>query len=282
MIRRGHSAAKAVSSAKPWREVTECKWFNGYEALSVTPTDTFTTASYDWKQCNANVIFSGREVAINSGQSKQFDLIKNKIGNAERTITNNLGAALFYAGTENDGKSIGGLQLLVADTPTTGTVGGIDRSTTAGAFYRNQYVDLSDENITISASTIWQAMNLLYRRTSRNADVVNLIVMGDTYHSYFEAACQAQQMFMNGGTEADVGFTYIMFKGAKVLYDPNCSATRAYALNTRFLKLKSHKDVNMARGEPRKPSNQDATVIPINWMGALTTSNASLQGVLTA
>ncbi len=257
------------------------KWFYGYEELSVVQSDVFTTAAFDWKQCNANVVYSGREVAVNSGPAKQFDLIKSKIRNAERTLTNNIGVALYYAGTENDGKSIGGLQLLVADDPTTGTVGGINRANANGAFYRNQIVDLSVENITISASTMFQAMNLLYRRTSRNADMVDVIVMGDTYHSYFESACQAQQQFMSG-KEADVGFQYIMYKGAKVLYDPNCSATRAYALNTKYLKLKAHSDVDMKPGESRKPSNQDAVVTPLNFMGNLTCSNPSLQGVLHA
>jgi len=260
------------------------KWYSGYEELSVTPSDVFTAASFDWKQCNCNAIFSGREIAINSGPSKQYDLIKSKTKNAERTMTNNLGASLYYAGTENDGKSVGGLQLLVADDPTTGTVGGINRAATAGAFYANQIADISVETSAlgaISKTTIFAYMNLLYKRTSRNNDVPNVFVGGGTYHTYFEDALQANQRFMDA-KEADVGFMYSMYKGAKVIYDPNCSATRMYALNTNFIKLKAHKSVNMAVGETRRPTNQDAIVIPINWMGNMTCSNPSLQGVLIA
>ena len=255
------------------------QWYSGYDVLSVTPSDVITSAAYDWKQCNANVIFNGREVAINSGKEKIFDLIQTKRKNAEKTITNNMGAALYYAGTESDGKAIGGLQLLVADAPTTGTVGGINRATQS--WWRNQIYDLSVETVTISSSTILSSMNGLWRRCVRNSDQPKLVVMGDTYHGYWEAALQANQRFQEA-KEANVGFVYQMYKGAKVLYDPNCADERLYMLNTDYLKLKSHKDVNMKVGVARHPTNQDATVIPISWMGNLTSSQSSVLGVMHA
>ena len=257
------------------------KWFSGYEELSVAPTDAFTAASFDWKECNANVIFSQREVAINSGEAKQFDLIKSKTLNTQRSIKNNLGAALYYSNTESDGKAIGGLQHLVADDPTTGIVGGINRGTAGNEFWRNQLYDFSVETVTASATTIQGAMATLYKRCSRNADVPDVIVLGDTYHSFWEASLQAQQQFHNT-QDAGSGFVTQRYKKAVVLYDPNCSATRGYFLNSDFLKFKSHADVNMVVGEARLPTNQMATVIPVNWMGNLTTSNASLQGVMHA
>jgi hypothetical protein len=82
--------------------------------------------------------------------------------------------------------------------------------------------------------------------------------------------------------EADTGFITQRYKKASVLYDPNCNALRGYFINSGYLKFKSHSDVNMKVGEARLPTNQMATVIPINWMGNLTTSNASLQGVMHA
>jgi hypothetical protein len=261
------------------------KWFSGYETLDVTPSDVVTSAEFAWKQCNANVIFSGKEVAINKGESKRFDLIDTKTRNAENTIRNNLGAAMYYSNTESDGKAPGGLQHIVADAPATGTVGGIDRSVTANAWWRNQVLDFSVDTPgasgTASATNMLAAARKLYMRCQRNSDVTDLVIFGETYYDYFEGALQQYQQFTNT-TTADGGFQVLRWKGAKVLYDPNCSTTRGYFLQTKYLKLRPHKDVNFAVGDERLPTNQDATVIPINWMGNVTGSNLSLQGVMIA
>lgn len=257
------------------------KWFSGYEELSVAPTDDFTAAEFEWKECNANVIFSGREIAINSGAAKQFDLIENKQQSCEDTMMNNLGAALFYSNTENDGKSIGGFQHLIADAPTTGIVGGINRATTTNAFWRNQYYDFSANSIIASASTMYAAMGKLWRQCSRNADTPNLIIMGDTYYGYYEAALQSQQRFMDEN-EPDAGFSFLRFKNAKIIYDPNCADERAYFLNLKYIRFRPHKDVNLKIGKPKQPTNQNATIIPCNWMGNMTCGNCSLQGVMHA
>lgn len=258
------------------------KWFNGFESLDVTPTDDFTAAEFEWKECNANIIFSQRQVAINSDSlEQQFDLIEGKTKSTEDTLTNNLGAALFYNNTENSGKSIGGLQHLVADDPTTGTVGNINRATSTNSFYRNQIYDFSTQGVTASAATIKSAMNSLYRLTSRNSDNVDLIIMGDTYHDYFETAMQAQQMFTKESS-ASVGFPVLSYKTAEVIYDPNCADERGYFLNLKYIALRAHKMINMKVDEARHPTNQMATVIPVCWMGNMTSSNPSLQGVMHA
>ena len=53
-----------------------------------------------------------------------------------------------------------------------------------------------------------------------------------------------------------------------------------YFLNTKYLKLKVHKDANWSQEDDKVPVNQDAVVVPIYWMGQLVTSNRSLQGRL--
>ena len=53
-----------------------------------------------------------------------------------------------------------------------------------------------------------------------------------------------------------------------------------YFLNTDYLKLKAHQDANLTTLDQAKPYNQDASVTPILWMGNITCSNRSLQGVL--
>ena len=56
-----------------------------------------------------------------------------------------------------------------------------------------------------------------------------------------------------------------------------------YFLNTDYLKFVSHKSRNMVPLNPdRFATNQDALVKLIGWMGNMTISNRSLQGVIVA
>jgi len=255
------------------------KWYSGYETLDVSGSDVMTSASFDWKQANCNVTMSGLEDLQNDGSQAVHNLVKARITVAEKTMQNQIGASLFYANTEHSGKAIGGLQHLVADLPTSGTVGGIDRST--NAWYRNQFYDFSTESVTASASTIGHAMNRTYLRCTRGKDVPDLIVAGETYFTYYEESLQQQQRFMSE-TEAAGGFKGYKYKGAVVVYDENCAATRMYLLNTDYIHFRPHARRNFVTLDRKSSVNQDATVVPLYWAGNMTISNASLQGVIVA
>ena len=258
------------------------KWFNGYEELNTTPGEVISSASYDWKEGNVNIIFNRREQGINGSPEKRHDLIKGKTKNGERTLTNNIGAALYYSNTESDGKAIGGLAAAVSVTPTTGIYGGINRATAGNEFWRNQTVDMTDDSITISSTTIQEAMELGWARAARNMDVPTLIPAGDTYWRYFSKSVGDNQRYIREtmSEKAKVSHVGYMFKTAIAFHDPNCAAARMYLLNTDYLKLKVHKDRNMTPLPPRYPAGQAATVIPIDFMGNLVCGNASLQCVL--
>lgn len=260
-------------------KVTECRWYSGYETLSVESSDVLTSASFDWKQANANVTMSGLEELQNADRQAVHKLVKARIQVAEKTMQNNVAAALFYSNTEHGGKAIGGMQHLIADLPTSGTVGGIDSST--NTWWRNQYYDFSTESVTASSSTIQHAMNVVYLRCTRGTDVPDLIVAGETYYTYYEESLQAQQRFMSE-TKAVGGFQGYKYKGAEVVYDSNCSATRMYMLNTDYLHFRPHSNRNFVTLDRKSSVNQDATIVPIYWAGNLTCSNRSLQGVVVA
>lgn len=258
------------------------KWFSGYEELSLMAHDAIGAANFDWKECNVNIVFNRREIAINSGPAKRHDLIKSKTLNGERTATNNLGAALFYLGTETDGKALTGLQAMIADDPTTGTYGGINRATAGNEFWRNQVMDESVDSIVLSATTIQDAMELLYIRCTRGMDVPNLITFGNTYWRYFAGSVNANSRYIreSDSDTAKTSFPYYVFKQSKVFHDPNCGATRGYFINTRYTKLRPHAERNMKAEKPRYPAGSATTVIPIDFMGNLVCRNASLNGVM--
>ena len=222
---------------------------------------------------------SGLEMLKNASEERVFDLIKNRIQVAEKTMNNQISDALYYSNTENGGKAIGGLQHLVADLPTSGTVGGIDAS--AQTWWRNQFYDFSTEAVTASSTTITHAMNRTYLRTLRGSDAIDFIVAGETYFTYYEESLQAQQRFTQA-TTGDGGFVSYKYKGADVFYDGNCSSTRMYMLNTNYLHYRPHSERNFTTDDRKAAVNQDAIVVPLYWAGNMTVSNRSLQGLIVA
>lgn len=254
-------------------------WYSGYDTISYTPKQLFSAAEYALKLCAVPVAVSGEELLINSGDEQVMDLLEKRIANAEKTMCNRMSAALFGDGTASSGKAIGGLALLVADDPTSGTVGGINRATTGNEFWRNKSLSAA-----LTADNIRTNMDKLYLNCSRGTDKPDLIVCDDELYSLYEKSVSDLQRFTNPNM-ADAGFVSLKYKGADVIFDGgqggNCPAKHMYFLNTDFIYLRSHKDRNMkVIGGERMAVNQDALYKIIGWAGNMTMSNAATQGVL--
>lgn len=266
-----------------YAENSTAKWYSGLEVLDVSGSDVLTTASFDWKQLNTNVVISGLEQLQNAGREAKHNLIRARISVAEKTMQNKVADALFYSNTENSGKSIGGLQHLIADDPTSGIVGGIDRATATNAWWRNQVFSFAVETPSADVAGMKVAMNTIAMRTQRGTDMVDLFVGDETYFQLYLDGLQANQRFMSDEM-ASLGFRALKFWGgmADVLYDPNAPSAHMYGLNTDYIHFRPHSSRNFVT-DPRKMSiNQDAIVTPLYWAGNMTLSNASLQGVITA
>lgn len=278
------SGGRNIVQELEYAENATYKRYSGYEALNIAPSDVFTAAEFEIKQAAVAVSISGLEELQNSGKEGLIDLLESRIGNAERTMVNNISADVYSDGTADGGKQIGGLQLLVADAPTTGTVGGINRAT--WSFWRNQIYDFSDESVTPSDTTIQSAMNTLWLRCKRNNDVTDLIVADDTYFQYYWESLQAIQRVTNDKM-AQAGFQNLKFMGADVVPDGgqggDCPSAHMYFLNTNYIHYRPHRDRNMTPLNPdRFSTNQDAMVKLIGWAGNMTASNCSLQGAMVA
>lgn len=254
-------------------------WYSGYDTLNYQPKQLFTAAEYQLKLCAVPVAISGEDMLKNAGKEGIMDLFEKRVDNAAKTIVNQMSKSVYSDGTGSDGKEIGGLRLLVADSPATGTVGGIDRSVAGNEFWRNKA-----QATALTGDNIISEMNKMYLSLSRGSDKPDLIVADDTLYSLYEGALMPQQRFTDTKT-AESGFENLKFKGAEVIFDGgqggNCPENHMYFLNTDYIYLRPHKDRDMAVvGGERMAINQDAYYKIIGWAGNMTMSNAALQGVL--
>lgn len=281
---RTFPGGRTIVEELEYAENSTYKRYSGYEVLDISPSDVLSAAEFDIKQAAVAVSISGLEELQNSGKEAMIDLLERRVRNAERTMTNNMSTDIYSDGTADSGKQIGGLQSLVADDPTTGTVGGINRATFS--FWQNQLYDFSVESVTASATTIQAAMNTMWLRCARGADYPDLIVFDNVYFTFYWSSLQANQRFTNEKM-AEAGFHNLKFMMADVIYDGgqggDAPASHGYFLNTNYIHYRPHKDRNMVPLNPdRYATNQDAMVKLIGWAGNMTGSNLALQGVMHA
>jgi len=257
--------------------------FSGYDVLNIGASDVISAAEYQWRQIAIHVTASGQELRVNSGDSRIINLVKARMKNAIRTFKNNFSIDMYSAGTLPN--QINGLQALVADSGQ-GTVGGIPSNTFA--FWRNKVQSAATPiqgggAITPSSQTIESLMLPLWLELTRGDDQPDLIVSSNEYFTFFEDSQLSIKRYTNT-SEADGGFTTLKYKNADVIHDGGSGIPSAhmYFLNTDFIELVVHKDADLEVVPEMRPVNQDAAVVPILWMGNMTVSNRSLQGVLKA
>ena len=282
MMKRGNKRSEdgGLSIAAPLDYASNSTYqrYSDWDALNISASDVISAAEYQWRQIAINVVASGRELRINSGDSRIINLAKARIKNALRTFNNNYSSDLYSTGALTN--QINGLQALVADAGT-GTVGGID--STAFPFWQNQVIDASVLSVTPSASTIEaQLMLPAWLATDRGPDdQVDLIVADNNYYGFFEASQLSLKRYNDTG-KGSAGFVSLKYKNADVIYDGNSGipVNHMYFVNTNYLELVVHKDADMEIMDDMRPVNQDGVVTPILWMGNLVCTNRSLQAVI--
>lgn len=280
------SGGRTIVQELEYAENGTFKRYSGFEAINISPSDVFTGAEYNYAQAAVAVTISGLEQLQNSGEAAIIDLLESRIQNAEKTLVNNIALDCYSDGTADGGRQIGGLQLLVSKTPTSGTVGGIDASTSVGSFWRNQaFSAVNNGGATASAANIQSFMNRLYVQLVRGTDQPDMIIADNNYWRLYLESLQAIQRVASED-QASAGFNSLKYMNADVILDGGfgggCPANTMYMLNTDYIYFRPHVDRNFAPiGEDRFSVNQDAMVKLIGFAGNMTISNRFLQGVLS-
>ena len=282
-----------------WDNNLTYKRYAGYELLNISPSEVFSAAEFNYAQSAVAISISGLEQLQNSGKEAIINLLESRIGNGERTFRNMLSYDLYSDGTADGSKQIGGLALLVAADPTTGTVGGIDRSNASFAFWRNiRYRCVTDGGAAMTAANIQRYMNSLWVQLVRGPDRPDLIIADNTAWRVYLESLQAIQRIQTENT-GQVGFQSLKYMDADVVLDggfqgvsgapsgystggvASVSSSTMFFLNTDYIHFRPHKDRNMVPLDPERFAvNQDAMVKLLGFAGNMTLSNAFLQGVL--
>lgn len=269
-----YNPANMKRASYPWREMhlgiavthTELK----IDGLSVTDTTTGSGVSSH----------TGREMTalVNLWQTKLEDLAEQYAVSLNR---------LLWGDGTSDPKALAGIRALVTTTPTTGTVGGIDRAT--ATWWRNRAA-VGGSAITsnpANGGALLQFLQAEYRQLTRYGGSPNIAFAGSDFIGALETETRANGLYSMsgfGGTQnvAAMG-GFVLPGGAKVQYDPtlddNGTPKRMYWLDTDSIFLEKMEDEWKRTHMPARPENKFVLYRSITCTGQLVARQLNSSGI---
>lgn len=251
--------------------------YTDYQSLNTAGENQFDAALFPWKLYYQHVTMSVPEINRASGPEAVFDYLKKKMYGCAAGIRDSLATDMFVSTYGDSSTQINSLPNLLGNGtwPVTPTVaGGIDKA--LWAFWQGKQ---QTETGTLGSR---DTMTDLWFDIAEGTDVPNIIVSDYAamkQHQSEVTIVNAQERFVNTNQLLS-GFTTIIFNGCPWVADRHCTATELYMLNTETLDLVSHKNENFRWDGFRQPYNQNVRVGYVFWMGNLTASDPSMNGII--
>lgn len=284
------------------------QWFNGSSIVTYNRRQTLEQASYAWRSCHDGFAIDEDRLAQNGvivvdtkGPTEASDAEKIQFTNImeEQSEALRLGFQeqfsyqLHLDGTQST-DAITGLDSLISLTPTSGTVGGIDRSTTANAFWRNNVA--TGLTTTTSTGTILNQMEVMYRQCMRNGGRPDLIIAGssfiDGYRNFVLNTYGRMDFGPSNRKRVEGGTEVLLFQGTEVQWSPEFQELdaryapstlwekRCYFLNTSTLYLRPLDGHDMVSRKPPRAYDRYEYYFAITWRGALTLNRSNANAAL--
>lgn len=285
------------------------QWFNGSSVVTYNRRQTVEQASYTWRSCHDGLALDEDRLAQN-GIKISDDRSTSVASDAEKIQLTNLieessevlrlgfqeqfSYQLHLDGTQST-DAVTGLDALVSLAPTSGTVGGIDRSVAANAYWRNNVA--TGLTTTTSTGTILNSMEVTYRQCMRNGGRPDLMIAGSTYvdgYRNFMLNTFGRMDYGTGGFKRVEGGTEVlMFQGTEIQWSPEfqeldsryAPATlwekRMYMLNTGTIRLRPLEGHDMITRKPPRAYDRYEYYWGLTWRGAMTMNRSNANAVLS-
>jgi hypothetical protein len=246
--------------------------------VSTTRVDIFDEYTFPWRQVGGTVVQSTFEDAINRGESKKFDLLAGKLENLRVAMRSWKNTYLF---TAQAGLAPFGYPDLVSSTPSSGTVGGINRANFT--FWRNQQV--TDGGT--SFSELRANMRTIHAACSKGQGIKepDYYVSTSTVVNGYESLLIANERVMSKeDSQANAGFksTAFKFKQSPVYWDRDCPADTMYALRNDDPQIVVQSGVWFKLHPSVDPANQFLEVYKMESIYQVVVKNPRHLGVITS
>jgi hypothetical protein len=281
--------------------------FAGY-----THDDTVTYAnpanikqfSYDWKELHAGISLTLTELkhdgisvtdsTTGEGTSNHTgreltaisNLLQDKLEDMDEGMARSMNEIDWLDGTQSS-KLFAGVTHFIADDPTTGVVGGIDRA--ANTWWRNRSaVGASKITHSVSSQTLTKFLRAEARQLRRYGGRPNLVLAGSGFIEKLEAEIHekgvyTQSGFVNNGA-TDIGMADISMRGiGKIQYDPTLDdldrENFCYFIDTRHLYPYVMEGEDMKKHSPARPPEKYVLYRGVTWTGTMIARKLNAHGV---
>lgn len=260
--------------------------YGEYDSLDTTRVNVFDAARFDWKIAAGVVQYSELERLRAQAASGKYDLIAEKLDVGKESHIANLNRQMFGDGTGNNSLDMGGLQYIISTTPTTGTVGGVNRA--VFSFWRNQQA--SGAKTTNPFDNLRSTMRTIFNKCSRGGvkeTPTGWITDRPSFEGY-EGLLVAnerylpQDKFRKKGGDAGWMNDVLTFKGAPGSYDEDAPAGNLYFFNNKFLKVAYLAGGWMKMYPKVDPANQLTNVHKVATFSNMGTNNSRRLGVVSS
>lgn len=260
---------------------TTVKSMSEMETLDVQRVDVFDRYEYPWKFVGGDIVMSEFEKQVTAGGAGKFDLEAGKIDNLKKSTQKQINDDLFSDGNGSGGKQAGGLQYIVSTTPTSGTVGGINRG--VYTFWRNQQT--SGAKSSTAFDNLKGAMRSIYNLSSSGVGMQTpefAVTDRTDFEGYESLSVSIERLVRSAATDKLLsGYKgdHIMFKDIPISFDHAAPSGNVYILNRRNLFIRYM--LWMKSFPPGTPVNQFIDVVKILTIFNLCSDNPRRLGVVS-
>lgn len=261
----------------PWKEL--------HLGIEVTHTEL--------KQDGISVVDSATGKSTSEHSEREMTalagILEDKLEDMSEGWARGFNEMLHKDGTQ-DAKVFGGLQLFVADDPTTGTLGGISR--VSNTWWRNR-AKVGANKITHSTSlqTLTKTLRSEVRQLRRYGGRPSLLICGSGFLEKLEAEIHEKGVytetgFVKNGTN-DIGMADIAMRGVGTfVYDPTLDdlsrSNFCYALDVRHIHPMVMDGEDMKQHNPARPHDQYVLYRALTWTGGMVAKQLNSSAVWEA
>lgn len=277
------NGGRTINGSIEYAVNTTFRSYSDTEELDVTRIDVFDEFTFNWKEYAGTVTMSELEKAKNQGEGRKFDLLAGKLENLRNSARKALNEGCFSDGTGNSSKDIGGLQHIVASSPSSGTVGGVNRGTYT--FWRNQQA--SGAKTSTAFDNLRAVMRTVHNDCSSGVNAKHpdyWVTTQTVFEGYQSLLIANEQVTDKSAASADGNFKneYMKFMGLPGSYDEDCPSGVLYFLNNANLKLAYQKGYWMKGFPSVDPANQTVDIFKVMTIANLISNNPRRLGAVTA
>lgn len=242
-IRRASGGRTVLDEALSGQNST-VSWVGETGTVSLADDRVVDSPEYNWSYLLGSFSMSFAERYMNEGDGRSIDLLAAKQDALEARCMNKFHEGIVSTGTGDGGLQIDGLGALISTTPTSGTVGGIDRSVANAAWFRNQAFNTATDwtDGTVDSGNVKRFLDKGINSTVRNSMTqVQAGFLGQTHFEALTSAIQAIQVIQNKSDVGEAGFDRLVYRGIPMYFGGGISysglsqmtATRTYLLNLK-------------------------------------------------